>query len=244
MKESIRKRVGRIISGVFNSSIDSMEAGADVVVLEETVRETDSAIEDLIDERNARAVDQHNAARRLATIKVKLSELATALATAIEQDMEDHAREVISSQMDLEKQEPVVQDTLDNAKADVEELDEAIEALRAKKREMKAELAEYLKMKAAEEAGSAEPGAVPPTIASTNAARKAEQAQATFDRVVERKTGLPSGLSSGIKSAKALSELQAVSRGNRIDERLAAAKASMSGSEEQQTVPAPATVAV
>ena len=246
MKDSIRKRIGRIIAGTFNSSLDSVEAGADIVVLEQTIRETDSAIEELIDEQNARRVDHYNATRRLTAIKTKLSELSDNLAVALEQDMEEHAKEVISSQIDLEKQQPLVEQALEDAASEMKEFEDSIEALKAKKREMQVELSEYRKMKAAEGSevsDSVEPGQVPPAIASSHARRKAEVAQEAFNRVVEKKTGLPSGLSSSVKSAQALSELQEVSRKNRIDERLAAAKASFSGSEDaEENVPAPETV--
>ena len=47
MKESMGARVGRIISGDFNSLVDAVENAAPEVVMEQAIREVDSAIDEV-----------------------------------------------------------------------------------------------------------------------------------------------------------------------------------------------------
>ena len=65
MKESLIGRVGRIISGSFNSLIDAIENVAPETVMSEAIREIDAAIDDVRAELGRVVAAKHLANSRL-----------------------------------------------------------------------------------------------------------------------------------------------------------------------------------
>ncbi|MEX0652497.1 MAG: PspA/IM30 family protein [Phycisphaeraceae bacterium] len=225
MKEGITARVGRIISGGFNQIVDAMENAAPEMVMEEAVREVDGVIDEVRAELGKTVANKHLATRRLADANARHEKLADQIDLAVEQGREDLAEAAIAQQLDLEAQIPVLETTINDAGGEEKELEGYVAALLAKKREMKEELREFRKSRAeaAKTTGVAADGDGASRPGSTVESR-VSKAGSAFDRVLEKQTGL-GGLNSSLKQSGQLAELEDLSRKNRIEERLAAAKA-------------------
>jgi phage shock protein A len=225
MSESIASRVGRIISGSVNAVVTAVENVAPEIVLEEAIREVDSAIDQVRQELGKVSVAKHLANKRLAEENGKHETLAEQIATAIEQAREDLAEAGIAKQLDIEAQIPVLEAAITDAVSKEKELEGYIQALQAKKREMNEELKSFLELKqqtAATPVGEA-------GSASSSLSAKVAKAESAFDRIIEKQTGLAGRAgSTDTESAAKLAELEELSRQNRIKERLAAFKADSS----------------
>lgn len=222
MVEGLTKRVGRIISGSINALVDAVEGAAPEVVMEEAIREVDSAIDEVRAELGKVIASKHLANKRLAEKNARHEDLAEKLELAVSQGRDDLAEAAISHQMDIEAQIPVLERTIAECGEREKELEGYITALQAKKREMREELQTLRehKRQAAEvdTSGNAAAG-----ISGNSVNRKVEQASSAFSRVLEKQTGL--GMANrDATSAAQLAELEKLARENRIKERLAAVK--------------------
>ncbi len=227
MKEGIGVRVGRIISGSVNALIDAVENAAPAVMMEETIREIDAAIDEVRSELRNLSANRRMANTRLMEENRRHEDLSDKIALAVADNRDDLAEAAISQQLDIEAQIPVLERAIAEASEREKELGGYLTALQAKKREMRDELQNYLSSR--EQAMTASIGpdtATNASGASNRVARKAEAAEGAFERVLEQQTGLPgSSASSDKKTAPQLAELEELARKNRIQERLAAAKA-------------------
>ena len=223
MKEAIAARVGRIISGGANQLVDAVENVAPETVMEEAVREVDEAVDEVRIELGKTIANKHLATKRLADAGAKHEDLAGKIDLALRETREDLAEAAIAQPLDLEAQMPVLESTISDCRARETELEGFIEALQAKKREMKEELAEFRKARtsAASSVGS---GTTADATRKGSVESRVSKAESAFDRVLERQTGL-AGLGTDLKQTGQLAELEDLSRKNRINERLAAAKA-------------------
>ena len=209
MPEGYIARIGRLVAASANTLIDSLENVAPVMVMEQTIREIDEAIEEV-----RQQLGKTEAARYLSSQSL----LQEQIEIAVNEGRDDLAEAAIARQMDIEAMLPVVEKSITDADAEIVELNSYIQALQAKKREMEEAKEEYRK---AEAQASGEPG-VP---GSSEPSRRVEKATAAFNRVMNN-AGAP-GISGNQDAAK-LAELESLSRSNRIKERLARIK---SGSE-------------
>ena len=224
MQESLVSRVGRILSGSVNALIDAIESAAPEVVMEEAIREIDSAIGDVRAELGRVVANRHLANKRFMDENKKHEDLAEKINLAVREERDDLAEAAISRQMDIEAQIPVLERSIAEASEKEKELESYIEALKAKKREMRDELRNFIESRkeAAAVASSAEGSA---TNSNSGVVAKAEKAQAAFDRIMEKTTGMPdSARVADAKTTAQLAELDEMSRTNRIKERLAKLK--------------------
>jgi len=220
MSESITSRVGRIISGSLNALIDAVENAVPETVMEEAIREIDSVIDDVRAELGRVVANKHLANTRLMEENKKHEALTEKIELAVAESREDLAEAAISQQLDIEAQIPVLETTIGDCVAQEKELEGYINALQAKKREMKEELQQFRDSRTAT--------GVSGTAAkskSSSVETRVDKASSAFDRVVEKATGVigstsPSDRDTAIK----LAELDDLARKNRIQERLAAVK--------------------
>lgn len=219
MKEGLIARVGRIVSGSVHSLIDAIENAAPETVMEEAVREIDSAINDVRLELGKVAAGKHLASTRLLETKQQHEDLSAKIELALKESREDLAEAAVSKQLDLEAQMPVLEATINDSGLQEKELEGYIAALQAKKREMQAEL-RHLRQNLAESPKVLEGGDRRGEVDG-----KVAKASSAFERVVEKATGIPgSGREADRKSAVQLAELEELARRNRIQERLAVVK--------------------
>jgi phage shock protein A len=223
MKESLTGRVGRIISGSVNAIISAVENAAPELVMEETISEIDGAIDEVRTELGRQIAAKHLANNRLMEENRNHDELAEQIATAVSGGRDDLAEAGIARQLDIEAQIPVLERAIAEAGDKERELEGFVQALQAKKREMREELK---RMAAAREESSAVAAGNSGASTGGTAASRVAKAEAAFDRIMEKQTGLSAGTASpDVSSAAKLAELEALSRKNRIRERLAAVKA-------------------
>lgn len=221
MAESISKRVGRIISGSINAIVDAVEDAAPEMVMEQALREIDAAVDDVRAELGKVVAEKHLANKRLSEKNKKHEELTEQIEMAVGEGRDDLAEAAIEAQLDIEAQIPVLEHTIGECGDKEKELEGFINALQAKKREMQDELKEF--RKARQEAGVVAAGG-DAASGGANAQKRANDATSTFDRVLEKHSGLIGVGAPDAGKAAQMAELEAMSRKNRIAERLAAVK--------------------
>jgi phage shock protein A len=223
MNESISSRVGRIISGSLNAIVDAVENAAPETVMQESIREIESAIDEVRIELGKVIAAKHLASNRLMSENQKHTDLTEKLELAVQQERDDLAEAAISAQLDIEAQLPVLENTISDNTAREKELEGYIAALKAKKSEMQDELDEYKRLQ--HELNSTD------TLGAASANtinQQVDKASASFDRVMKNATGLSSRLHSQTPaSAEKMAELDEMARQNRIQERLAEVKKSI-----------------
>ncbi|GGC06966.1 hypothetical protein GCM10011352_36540 [Marinobacterium zhoushanense] len=217
MSEGLFKRIGRLVSASANSLVDSLENTAPTAVMEEAIREIDSAIADVRAQLGKVEAARYLSSKSLNSDNTRHAQLQEQIELAVSQRRDDLAEVAISRQMDIEAMIPVVEKSIADSDAEIKELNAYIQALQAKKREMHETLSEYTKVSGAavqaEHAGSA-------TVET-----QVEQATDAFNRILS-KAGAP-GVSSG--DERKLAELDQLARQNRIQERLARVKSQADG---------------
>ncbi len=209
MSESITSRVGRLIAGSFNAMVDAAENASPEIVMEQSIREIDSAINEIRAQAGKEVVAKRMLESRLINEKARHETLNEQIDIALKEAREDLAEAAVSKQMDIEAQLPVMEKSLTETTEHIAELEGYIAALQAKKREMQEELELYKKQKQGVSEG-----------APQAAEAQVDHAKAAFERVMGNHTSMPSNTN----EAK-LAELEALSRQNRIKERLEALKA-------------------
>jgi len=212
MSEGLLKRIGRLVSASANSLVDSLENAAPTLVMEEAIREIDSAIADVRSQLGKVEAARYLSTKSLNSDNSRHAELQAQIEVAVAQSRDDLAEAAIARQMDIEAMIPVVEKSIADSDAEINELNSYIQALQAKKREMQEALKHYEIANAA--AVQAEHAATPST------ATQVEQATDAFNRILN-KAGAP-GVSIGDESK--LAELDQLARQNRIQERLARVK--------------------
>lgn len=150
--------------------------------------------------------------------------LADQLETAVTEGRDDLAEAAIGRQLDLEAQIPVLETALEEASEREAELEGYITALQGRRREMMSDLDAFLSSRA----DTAAPGAAAGAGAGRTggAESRADKAEGAFNRVLHGQTGISGSVKADRETAAKLAELEKISRGNRIKERLAALKAS------------------
>lgn len=230
MAEGLTKRVGRIISGSVNALVDAVEDATPEILMEQAIREVDGAIDDVRAELGQVIAGNHLANKHLADKNTKHSDLAGKIELAISEGREDLAEAAISSQLDIEAQMPVLEQTISESGGQQKELEGFIVALQAKKREMQDVLKAHKKSTktAASASGQNEAGRAQINVAG-NVAKKVEQAGSAFERILEKQTGIE--LTTGALNADAskIAELEKLSRDNQIRQRLSALKSKAAG---------------
>lgn len=221
MSESLRQRVGRLVAGGFNALVDAVENVAPETVMEQAIREIDTATAEVRKELGVVEAQRHLTAKRLAEDGRQHDELSDKAKLALKEGREDLAETAVSRQIDLEAQIPVLEARLADLADEKARLEGYINALRAKKREMRDALEDYRKsQQQAAQTGDTGPDGQP----GGGRESRAERATAAFDRVFQRQTGISGTSGSTADDDARLSELDDLARKNRIQERLAKLK--------------------
>jgi phage shock protein A len=220
MKDKLTHRISRIITGTANSIVDAIEGAAPETVMEQAIRDVDGVISEVRDELGRVEANKHLLVKSMADLNGKHNTYAEQIETAVAENREDLAETAIAKQLDIEAQLPVLEQNLQTAREEEAELDQAIVALQAKKREMEEDLRRYRNSRQASAGiGQRDSGG------RDNPLHKAERAESAFSRVHERVTGI-GRLQGAIdtRDAGKLAELQDLHRRNKIKERLEQAK--------------------
>jgi len=219
MSESITRRVARLVSGSVNALVDAVESSAPEAVMEQAIRELDAAIADTRAELGQQVAQKHLASKKLMEENSRYELLAGQLDVAVANGRDDLAEAGIAQQMDIEARIPVLEASISDCANREKELEGFIQALQAKKREMKAELTAFVQSQTAKNSATAVG-----SKNADNATDKAERASDAFGRVLEKASGV-AGRDTALGNAGKLAELEELARKNRVAERLAALKA-------------------
>lgn len=223
MSDSLKTRVGRVITGGVHALLDRLEDQAPEAMMEQAIREADAVVADVRHELGTTSANRHLAQQQHLTLNRQHEALGEQLNEALAQQREDLARTAVARQLDIEAQLPVLESTLAEFARQEAELRGYVEALLAKRREMETALGEFRRSRQAIQANAA-PGRV---AGLSPADQRMTAATEAFDRVHLRQTGL-SATAAGASVAQAgqLKELDDLVRKSRIEERLAQLKAS------------------
>lgn len=219
MNESLARRVGRLVSGSLNALVSAVETAAPESVMEQAIREIDAAIDEVRAELGQQIAQKHVTSKRLMEENTRHEALAEQLELAVAQGRDELAEAGIAEQMDIEARLPVLEATIADCLAREKELDAYVQALQAKRRDMRGELQAFQRQQAERQVTAQ--AAMP--AGSAPLERRAERASAAFERVLGAASGLPVREASG--NARQLAELEELARRNRVAERLAALKA-------------------
>ena len=207
MNESITSRVSRLISGSINAIVDKAESLSPELTMKETIREVDSTIDDVKVLLGKETIELKKTKVQFENEKSKYEKLTEQIEIAISEERDDLAKSAISRQMDIETQIPILEERISQIEKNITKLENYIDALNAKKREMQEELQEHIKITKEQKI-------------SSNIDSNVEKAEEAFSRVNK-------GISSKFlnKDDVQLAELDKLSRDNRVAERLQSLKA-------------------
>jgi phage shock protein A len=223
MSETLTSRVGRLIAGGFHTIVDAVENAGPESVMEQAIREIDTAIADVRTDLGTIEAQRHLTAKRLAEDSGRHDRLSDQARDALTQQRDDLARAAIERQIDLEAQMPILETRLTDLAEEKSKLEGYIVALQAKKREMRDALADF--RKAREQQASPTGTATGMGRQGTSVQARGERAAEAFDRIFQRQTGLSGTSGTSDATATKLAELEELTRKNRIAERLAQLKA-------------------
>jgi phage shock protein A len=210
--ENIVGRIGRLIAGMAHGAVDSAERANPRAVLEQAIREIDSAAEEVRVELGKKAAERFRVESRRKELGGELAELDRTIAIAVKQDRDDLAAAGIERQLDIESQIAVLEAVLKDIDDSVAQFNSTLDAVRASRREAESRLADIARqVDASGAAGVAGQGN------NSRAAARVERAEAAVARV----TGVPGGLA---PASGAVDELRQLARDHAVKERLARLK--------------------
>lgn len=218
MSESLASRVKRLVSGSANMIVTAVESLAPEMVMEEAIREVDSAIDDVRAELGQVMTRQYHATRRLAAENKKHEELSESIKVALSESREELAETGVERLLDIEAQIPVLETAIGETREAQVELEGYVAALRGRKAEMKEELREF---RASQKDAAASGGGDGSGPQGSDTERRVEKASDAFDRAMEIGGGIGGGDTPDRKSAAMNAELEQLARKNRVNERLA-----------------------
>lgn len=212
MSESITSRVSRLVTGGINSIVDLAENTMPEAMMNEAIREFDKAIDEIRYELGKAKAKKHVAEKRLTDESNKNEDLTRQIETAVNKGEDELAQAGIAKQLDIEAQIPVLENTVQVGKGEIEQLNGYIAALQGRKREMEADLDTY---NASQKTG----GGV--SAESSSDAGNADDASKAFNRAMKKASGVAgSDLTTDRDQADKLSKLEKLDRDNEIQKRL------------------------
>ena len=220
MADSLRTRVSQIVIGSAHALLDRLEDQAPEAMMQQAIREVDVVIDEVRAELGRAAANRHLAQQQHAELNRRHCDLATQVDEAIAMGRDDLARVVVTKQLDIEAQIPVIEASLTELSTQEKELSGYVEALLGKRRDMEESLAQYVASR------SRTASATGYAIQSSPAQVSVDKAEATFGRLFQRHTGLsPAGCKVSAEETSKLKELDDLVQAKRIEARLAQLKA-------------------
>lgn len=222
MADSLKTRVGRVITGGVHALLDRLEDQAPAAVMEQSLREAEAVIGEVRHELGLASANRHLAQQQHASLNGQHGKLGEQIDQALAAGRDDLVRAAVARQLDIEAQIPVLESTLAELARQEGELTGYVAALLAKQREM-AQALDAFRRSRASAAEAPSPAAVP---GSPGAAQRMEAVAGAFDRVHARQTGLSGTDSSNtLEQAAKLKELDDLVRDHKIAERMAQLRA-------------------
>lgn len=220
MADSLRTRVSQIVVGSAHALLDRLEDQAPEAMMQQAIREVDVVIDEVRAELGRAAANRHLAQQQHAELNRRHCDFAAQVDEAIAMGRDDLARVVVTRQLDIEAQIPVIEASLTELSMQEKELSGYVEALMGKRRDMEESLTHYVasRNRTATATGYA--------IQSSLAQASVDKAEASFGRLFQRHTGLsPAACKVSAEEASKLKELDDLVQAKRVEARLAQLKA-------------------
>ncbi len=208
MNEGILSRMGRLIAGVANAAVDKAEGTNKIAVVEQALREIDSAADEARTDIGKARAEEYRIQSRREEIVADLRKLDEKIRLAVSADRDDLAKAGVARQIDLESQIAALDKALTDAKIYLDEGQQALQAVLATRREAEARLVD-LKRSLAQ---------FPEETVGGRARSRAADEAARAAAAVSRVTGVPAGANA---SNAELDELDRLHREQAIEARLA-----------------------
>ncbi|TVR52441.1 MAG: PspA/IM30 family protein [Puniceicoccaceae bacterium] len=217
MKDTIRARITRIMTGTAHTIVSKIEGLAPEMILEQAINEVDAAVDDVRAELGRVTAQKHHVTRAMSKLNQEHSDLEEQIETALGEGRKDLAEVAVSRQVDIEDQLPSLENQLGDLRSQEAELNQAITGLVAKRHEMENELFAFK-----EERKRLDAGATPEEGGSrTSPTARADRAEKAFSRVLQDATGVRRGvLRAGDEERVKLLELADLNRKAKIEARL------------------------
>lgn len=219
MKNTLFKRVSKIITANLESLLSTIEGQNPEAILNLAEREMQEALEEVRDELASVLTRKHLAKKQLVQKNNSHEELNGRIELALAEKREDLAKVAINEQLDIEAQIPIIEQTLHECQLEEKELEGYVFALKAKIKEMQQDRQNLKEVQR--------------EIKSTNgihqevlsqAQKKALSAEQTFDAIYAKAAGGKSSSKTELQNQAKLQDLENLERENRVKERLASFK--------------------
>ncbi len=219
MENRLRDRIARVLTSTAHSLVDKIEGLNEEGILEAAIREVDGAIDEVHTAQGECLARKHHvnkAIERLSQEKAKLEDDAE---TALRNGREDLAVAGLSRVDDIERQLPELENQMLEHKSDADRLGQSLESLKARRTQMSEDLIALRRNRATT------PGS-PSAPAGLDAERKATRAENAFNDRYAKATGTDRTVLHAKEAEQGrLRDLAALSRENRVQNRLAEMKA-------------------
>lgn len=140
MNEGILSRMGRLIAGVANAAVDKAEGTNKIAVVEQALREIDSAADEARTDIGKGRAEEYRIENRREEIIADLRKLDEKIRLAVASNRDDLAKAGVARQIDLESQIAALDKALQAAKSYLGEGQQALQAVLATRREAEARL--------------------------------------------------------------------------------------------------------
>ena len=217
MSESISTRVARIIAGGTHALLDIAENLAPDAVMSQSIREIEQVVSEIRHDLGKAEAAKHLVTSQITKLQEEYEKLTPQIELAVVEQRDDLATVAIGRQADIEDYLPVLEKSLQEQAERCKQLASYITALLAKKRELEQLLNQYLTAQTNREKTAT-------SSSATDHQDRVEQAENTFERVLNRQLGVSGLATNQLEDAAKLKELADLKRNNRIAERLAAVK--------------------
>lgn len=216
MSESVFLRVRRLLSARIEDSVDAMERANSDSTMREAIREVGRAIDEVRADKERAMARRLQAARQQEMIAKKVTELTDKARFALKEGRDDLAEGAVARQIELEEQARQLDQVQAVARDEEAKLEESLEALRARKRQMEEALSAFMSART-EAALGGDTG----RSSKRNVERTVERAEAAFDRAMTGNGGV--GFNRGdVEAINRVAEIDGLQKQATVAERLAA----------------------
>jgi phage shock protein A len=216
MPESILLRVRRLLSARVEDSIDAMERANSDATMREAIREVGRVVDEVRADKERVMARRLQAARQQEMIGKKVAELTDKARFALKEGRDDLAEGAVSRQIDFEEQGRQLDQVQSLARDEEAKLDESLQALRARQRQMEEALTAFLAART-EAALGGDTG----KVVKRDVERSVERAEAAFDRAMTGNGGVKFARGD-VDAINRVAEIDGLQKSATVAERLAA----------------------
>lgn len=211
MKNSLFKRISRIVAANVETILSSVENQTPVAILEEAIKDVNVVIDDVREELAGVVTNKHLATKELTSKNNLHDNLSEQIQLAVDSGKEQLAESGIAEQLDIEAQIPILEKTILDCQEEEKQLESYIQALKAKINEMRMKIQSLSEI-------SKEQSSIQSAHSDHN--KKLEEAERAFNKVFQSALSEKNLNPKNLDHQADLKELEELERKNRVQERL------------------------